>query len=171
MCLRRLTHEMPAVCGQQHPFSTVWDDITCPFPNFNGTAVHVWEWISNFNPHFARQAWNDLSILGGRLIHFSKRAPVRRDTFYNTSLREVTRNIDDYHLHRLSRGYHFYQSTHIASFIRIRLIGYGTVMDRQYGNVFGYYGWEYVVNGNTRRPMKYQKIQWGMLPDGHSRGC
>ena len=30
----------------------VWDEITYPFPNFNGTAVGVWEWISNFIPHF-----------------------------------------------------------------------------------------------------------------------
>ena len=30
----------------------VWDKITCPFPNFNGATVEVWEWISNFIPHF-----------------------------------------------------------------------------------------------------------------------
>ena len=28
------------------------DDISYPFPNFNGTAVEAWEWISNFIPHF-----------------------------------------------------------------------------------------------------------------------
>ena len=28
------------------------DDFTDPFPKFNGTAVEVWEWISNFIPHF-----------------------------------------------------------------------------------------------------------------------
>ena len=28
--------------------------MTYPFPNFNGEAVEVWEWISNFIPHFAR---------------------------------------------------------------------------------------------------------------------
>ena len=32
----------------------VWDDNTCPFPNFNGATVEVWEWISNFIPHFTR---------------------------------------------------------------------------------------------------------------------
>ena len=30
----------------------VWDEITYPFPNFNGCTVEVWKWISNFIPHF-----------------------------------------------------------------------------------------------------------------------
>ena len=29
----------------------VWDEITYPFPNFNGATVEVWDWISNFIPH------------------------------------------------------------------------------------------------------------------------
>ena len=33
---------------------TVWDEITFLFPDFNGTTVEVWEWISNFIPHFTR---------------------------------------------------------------------------------------------------------------------
>ena len=28
--------------------SKVWDEITYPFPNSSGTAIEVWEWISNF---------------------------------------------------------------------------------------------------------------------------
>ena len=32
--------------------SKVWDEIAYPFPNFNGGAVEVWEWISYFIPHF-----------------------------------------------------------------------------------------------------------------------
>ena len=28
------------------------DEITYPFPNFNGCTVVVWEWISDFIPHF-----------------------------------------------------------------------------------------------------------------------
>ena len=32
--------------------SKVWDLIIYPFPNFNGCTVEVWEWISNFSPHF-----------------------------------------------------------------------------------------------------------------------
>ena len=30
----------------------VWDEITYPFPNFNGCTIDVWEWISIFTPHF-----------------------------------------------------------------------------------------------------------------------
>ena len=30
----------------------VWDEITYPFLNFNGAAVEVLEWISNYIPHF-----------------------------------------------------------------------------------------------------------------------
>ena len=29
----------------------MWDEITYPFPNFNGATVEVWEWTSNFIPH------------------------------------------------------------------------------------------------------------------------
>ena len=32
--------------------NTVWDGITCPFPNFNGCIVGVREWVSNPIPHF-----------------------------------------------------------------------------------------------------------------------
>ena len=32
--------------------SKVWDKITYPFPNFNGATLEVWEWVSNFIPHF-----------------------------------------------------------------------------------------------------------------------
>ena len=27
------------------------DEVTYPFPNFNGAAIEVWEWISNFIQH------------------------------------------------------------------------------------------------------------------------
>ena len=30
----------------------VWDEITSPFPNFNGCTVEFWEWRSNFISHF-----------------------------------------------------------------------------------------------------------------------
>ena len=30
----------------------MWDEITNPFPNFNGAAVEVWEWISSLIPLF-----------------------------------------------------------------------------------------------------------------------
>ena len=29
----------------------VWDEISYPFPNFNGYSIEVWKWISNFIPH------------------------------------------------------------------------------------------------------------------------
>ena len=32
--------------------SKVCDEITYPFPNFNGATVEVWKWISNFIPCF-----------------------------------------------------------------------------------------------------------------------
>ena len=31
----------------------VYEEITNPFPNFNGRAVEVWECLSNFIPDFA----------------------------------------------------------------------------------------------------------------------
>ena len=30
----------------------VWDEITYQFTKFNGSTIEVWEWISNFIPHF-----------------------------------------------------------------------------------------------------------------------
>ena len=32
----------------------LWDEITDPFPNYNGAAVEVWQLISNFVSHFTR---------------------------------------------------------------------------------------------------------------------
>ena len=28
------------------------DEITYPFPNFNGATIEIWEWLSNFIPYF-----------------------------------------------------------------------------------------------------------------------
>ena len=33
-------------------YSKVWDEISYPFPNFNGTTIEDREWKSNFIPHF-----------------------------------------------------------------------------------------------------------------------
>ena len=33
-----------------HTHMKVWNEITYPFPNFNGGTVEVWEWISNYIP-------------------------------------------------------------------------------------------------------------------------
>ena len=35
----------------QYMPNKVWDKISYPFPNFNGSTVEVWEWISNFILH------------------------------------------------------------------------------------------------------------------------
>ena len=35
-----------------HTHYEVLDEITYLFLNFNGAAIEVWKWISNFNPHF-----------------------------------------------------------------------------------------------------------------------
>ena len=41
----------------------VWDEITYPFPNFNGAVIEVCSWLSNFIPHFTvhvinHQCWD-----------------------------------------------------------------------------------------------------------------
>ena len=40
-------------------FSKLCDEITYPFPNFNGCAVEVWEWISNVIPHYMMDVITD----------------------------------------------------------------------------------------------------------------
>ena len=50
----------------------VWDEITYPFPNFNGCTVEVWEWINNFIPLFTGHV---ITLL----IRVSKRGPWYRD--------------------------------------------------------------------------------------------
>ena len=42
----------------------IWDEITYPFPNFNGCTVEVWEWMNNFTLHFT-----------GHVITFPCRGP------------------------------------------------------------------------------------------------
>ena len=48
----------------------VWDEITYPFPNFNGGRVR--EWISHFIPLYWTRKYY-LSMLGLKLSHVSKR--------------------------------------------------------------------------------------------------
>ena len=48
---RGLTLNPAWISNHTHSKLWVWDKITCPFPNFNGATVEVWEWISNFIPH------------------------------------------------------------------------------------------------------------------------
>ena len=35
-----------------YAYHNVWDEIINPFSKFNSATVDVWEWISNFTPHF-----------------------------------------------------------------------------------------------------------------------
>ena len=35
-----------------HIIGKMWDEFTYPFQNLNSATVEVWEWISNFIPHF-----------------------------------------------------------------------------------------------------------------------
>ena len=35
----------------------MWDEITHPYPNFNGATIKVWEWISNFIPQSVTLYW------------------------------------------------------------------------------------------------------------------
>ena len=42
-------------------------EIKQPFPNFNGAAIEVWEWISDYILHFSGQG-----ITGIKLIHVNK---------------------------------------------------------------------------------------------------
>ena len=39
-------------CSLNHMLGKVWNEIIYPFANFNGAAVKVWEWMSNFTPYF-----------------------------------------------------------------------------------------------------------------------
>ena len=55
-----------------HMHDKVWDEITSPFPNFNGVTVEVWEWRSNFVPHFTQWECDYLSMLGLKLVRVSK---------------------------------------------------------------------------------------------------
>ena len=52
----------------------MWEDITFPFPNFNGCTVEVWEWISNFISHFTEHVIT-YPCLGLKLNYVSKRSP------------------------------------------------------------------------------------------------
>ena len=53
---------IPAWTSDHMP-NKMWDEITFPFPNFNGANVEVWGWIRNFITHFI-MGCNYLSMLG-----------------------------------------------------------------------------------------------------------
>ena len=58
---------------RNHMPSKMWDEITYPFPNFNGSTVEVCEWISYFIPHIIMGVITYPCRLF-KLNHVSKRA-------------------------------------------------------------------------------------------------
>ena len=57
-----------------HMPSKVWNQITYPFPNFNGATVDVWEWISDLIPHFIMDVIT-YPCKDKKLVHVSIRGP------------------------------------------------------------------------------------------------
>ena len=60
-----------------HIHCKVWNEITYAFSNFNGATIEVWQWISNFIPHFnehviANPCWDK------SLTMLMKRAPAQK---------------------------------------------------------------------------------------------
>ena len=56
-----------------HMPRTVWDQITCQFPKFNGCKFEN-RWIISSHTHII---YNYLSMLGSKLIHDNQRVPSR----------------------------------------------------------------------------------------------
>ena len=54
-----------------HMPSNVWDEIVYPIPNFNGTAVEVWGWMSNSIPYIITDVITYVLtyVLGSKLLH------------------------------------------------------------------------------------------------------
>ena len=53
---------------------SLWDKITYPFPNFNGTTAASWQWTRDF----ITNSIEHLSLRGLKLKHVSKRGPQTR---------------------------------------------------------------------------------------------
>ena len=86
MCQGPLLHELTLIPAwiTIHMAGKVWNEILCPFSNFNGCTIEVWEWRSNFTLHFIMDVitypwWNytprTTKLLGGILV--SPRPSVR----------------------------------------------------------------------------------------------
>ena len=68
----------------------VWDEITDPFPNFNGCTIEVLEWISNFIRHFIMDVINTVaSLQNGSYITDGNSNCNRCDMFDSNSLKFV----------------------------------------------------------------------------------
>ena len=73
---------------------TVWDEITFPFPNFNGATVEVWKWISNYRMK-SKPQWNGCHIIVLLVIFF--RANRKQSSFLMNSLFIATFSFDLFH--------------------------------------------------------------------------
>ena len=70
----------------------MWDEITYPFPNFNGATVKVWEWITNLIFHFMMGVISNSDLLS--MLVFKLQSSQK--TFLATS--PVGQVIDQAHL-------------------------------------------------------------------------
>ena len=61
------------------------------FTNFSGCTFEIWEWISNFIPHFTEHVIN-LFLLGLKLNHVSEKGPGYK---YIHNMANRQRHIDD----------------------------------------------------------------------------
>ena len=82
----------------------VWDEITYPFPNFNGATVEVWEWISNFTPHFT----------GHMAIYILRCTPGRYCTHDSSKVNATPSH--------LSHGHHFAGDIFKCIFLSMKLL-------------------------------------------------
>ena len=85
----------------------VWDKITYPFPNFNGCAVEVWEWISNLIWHLIMDVitypcWDQNQSL------LVKGAPVHQQFWYLNRRRANTVHNLGADLHYCNSGYRYW---------------------------------------------------------------
>ena len=55
--------------------SKVWDEITYPLPNLSGEPIEVWEWTSNFIPHFITYVITYSCSIYVNLVHLGKGGP------------------------------------------------------------------------------------------------
>ena len=69
------------------------DKITYPFQNFNGSIFEVWEWISNFIPHFVMDVITYPCCYSRRIVTTILTLPVLTHTYIG-----ITRTISWLHL-------------------------------------------------------------------------
>ena len=81
----------------------VWDEITYPFPNFNGWTVDVWEWISNSILPTVYNGCSYLPMPGlklshvneGSLVHVANRDKIQQSTTRVCIFRDALRTTVD----------------------------------------------------------------------------